>query len=203
MRGLLILVCTVGFGVPLAAQEPPSKGMVHVPGMQHPTATETPNGPGTPTQGGQAAFATVSEIVKLLEADPTTDWSKVDLEALRQHLIDMDAVTLRSRVKSTPVSGGMEFEITGEAAVAASVRRIVGAHAPLLEAIGGWRATTSPIPSGMRLAVVAINSGDSATVARIRGLGFIGLLTQGNHHAQHHLLIAKGAGSAAHSHGIP
>src|SRR5512145_2411427 len=74
-----------------------------------------------PTQGGQSAFAAVAEIVRLLEADRTTDWSKVDLEALRQHLIDMDAVTLRTRVRQTPTAGGLVMEITGEPDVAASV----------------------------------------------------------------------------------
>lgn len=36
-----------------------------------------------PTRAGQEAFATIAEIVRLLDADSTTDWSKVDLEALR------------------------------------------------------------------------------------------------------------------------
>ncbi|MFX5914869.1 hypothetical protein ABTE45_18800, partial [Acinetobacter baumannii] len=53
-----------------------------------------------PTQPGQSAFAAILEIVALLEADPATDWSKVNIEALRQHLIDMDNVTLRADVKS-------------------------------------------------------------------------------------------------------
>jgi len=39
---------------------------------------------------GQDAFGAIQEIVQILDADPKTDWSKVDLEALRQHLIDMD-----------------------------------------------------------------------------------------------------------------
>lgn len=153
-----------------------------------------------PTQGGQAAFAAVAEIVGLLEADSTTDWSKVDLEALRQHLIDMDAVTLRSRVRQTATAGGLVMEITGEPDVAASVRRMVGAHAPVLEALGGWRATAAPIPGGMRLTVVAGDTADTARVTRIRGLGFIGLMTQGAHHTQHHLMIARGAGAHAHGH---
>ena len=36
-----------------------------------------------PTQSGQAAFAAIQEIVGILEADPRTDWTKVDVEALR------------------------------------------------------------------------------------------------------------------------
>ena len=38
-----------------------------------------------PTRSGQEAFATIGEIVRILEADPRTDWSKVNIEALRHH----------------------------------------------------------------------------------------------------------------------
>ena len=50
-----------------------------------------------PTMPGQEAFGTIQEIVRMLEADPATDWSKVNIGALREHLIDMDEVTLRAR----------------------------------------------------------------------------------------------------------
>src|SRR5690349_8688830 len=59
-----------------------------------------------PTLSGQYAFATIAEVVGVLKADPATDWSKVNLEALRQHLIDMDDVTLRSTVVQKQVPGG-------------------------------------------------------------------------------------------------
>ena len=48
------------------------------------------------TMPGQEAFGTIQEIVRILEADPTTDWSKVNIGALREHLIDMDEVTMRA-----------------------------------------------------------------------------------------------------------
>jgi len=171
--------------------------MQHTPGMQHEAAAAVP------TQSGQAAFATISEIVKMLEADPRTDWPKVNLEALRQHLIDMDAVTLRARVRTQQIPAGLTMDVTGDPTVAASVRRMVSAHAPMLESLGGWRASSTPIPGGVRFMVAASNPGDGATIARIRGLGFIGLMAQGEHHAMHHLLIAKGEGAAAHTHGTP
>ena len=199
--GRLAFVLATAVSLPLAAQQPPTGGMVHTPGMQHtPGMEHAPSGP-IPTQAGQAAFATVAEIVKLLEADSTTDWRKVDLEALRQHLIDMDAAVMRARVRQKPVAGGLSMEVTGDAAVAASVKRMVGNHASMMPSLGAWRATTVPIANGLRFTVVADNANDSALVARIRGLGLIGLLTQGEHHAQHHLMIAKGAGAAAHAPG--
>lgn len=177
------------------AQAAPPGGMQHMPGMQHPGSEAQA------TQGGQAAFAAITEIVKLLEADSTTDWAKVDIEALRQHLIDMDAVTMRASVRATNTAGGMTMDVTGDPIVAASIRRMLTAHAPMLEAMGGWRATVAPIAGGMRFTVVASNAADTNTIARIRGLGFIGLMTQGAHHSEHHVAIAKGAGS--HAHGTP
>jgi hypothetical protein len=61
-----------------------------------------------PTQPGQAALAAAQEIVRMLEADPGTDWSKVNLTAVRQHLIDMDEVTLRAVVAEQPVEVGSD-----------------------------------------------------------------------------------------------
>ena len=200
---LLAVFSTIVVGASLSAQQTPPGGMTHTPGMKHTPGMEHVAATTQPTQSGQAAFATVAEIVKILEADKTTDWAKVDLEALRQHLIDMDAVTMRARVRKVPTVGGITMDITGEPTVSAAVRRMVSAHAPMLESIGGWRATTASIPGGMRFTVVASNPADSATVARIRGLGFIGLMVQGDHHSSHHLMIAKGAGAAAHAHGAP
>lgn len=66
-----------------------------------------------PMQPGQAAFATIQEIVQILEADPRTDWAKVDIDALRQHLIDMNNVTLKASVQSAPVPGGIRFTAIG------------------------------------------------------------------------------------------
>jgi len=36
---------------------------------------------------GQSVFGTVQEAIRRLEADSTTDWSQVDMAALRQHLL--------------------------------------------------------------------------------------------------------------------
>src|SRR4051812_3826311 len=73
-----------------------------------------------PKSPGQAAFATISEVVRMLDADPKTDWSKVNVEALRQHLIDMDLVLMTSQVKQSNVAGGVELEITGTGATIAA-----------------------------------------------------------------------------------
>jgi len=61
----------------------------------------------TPTLPGQDAFGAIQEIVGILDADPKTDWSKVDLEALRQHLIDMNEVTLKAETAPKQIDGGL------------------------------------------------------------------------------------------------
>jgi hypothetical protein len=77
----------------------------------------------TPTEGGQSAFAAIAEIVKILEADPATDWSKVNLERLRLHLRDMDLVTLRSVVTMSPVDRGASFVVRGTGETIGAIKR--------------------------------------------------------------------------------
>ena len=147
----------------------------------------------------QAAFGAIGEIVRMLESDPATDWSKVNLEALRQHFVDMDEVTMRSRIVQHQVAGGFVADVTGPAATAAAIRRMVPSHAKMFESSPEFDAKVVTIPSGVRLTLLARNPSDSGLVARVRGLGAIGFLTEGDHHAAHHLAIARGD-AMAHMH---
>ena len=149
---------------------------------------------------GQDAFGAIMEIVHILDADPATDWTKVDLERLRQHLIDMNEVVLRSAVKPTPVPGGLAMEITGNGRTEQAIRAMVVPHALELDRLPSYAAKTEPIAGGVRLTVVARKSDDAKAVARIRGLGFVGLMTEGAHHQAHHLAMAKGEAVAGHRH---
>ncbi len=179
---VVLCLCAVCFVSPAAAQ--------HAAHVQM----------GMPTLPGQDAFGAIQEIVRILEADPTTDWSKVDLERLRQHLIDMDDVTLHSDVRSQPSPAGLTMDVTGTGRTVGAIRRMVVPHTAELNAMPAWTATTEEIPNGLRLTVVAKAPDDARTVARIRGLGFIGLLVQGAHHQPHHLAMAKGEVISGHSH---
>ncbi|MFA6167072.1 MAG: hypothetical protein WC700_10670 [Gemmatimonadaceae bacterium] len=152
-----------------------------------------------PTQPGQSAFGAISEIVGILKADPRTDWSKVNLEALRQHLVDMDAVTMRAAVASRTVPGGFEADVTGEGTTVGAIRRMLGSHTRMLSQGADYRATATEIPGGARLTVLAADARDPQLVSRTRGLGFAGIITEGDHHVRHHLAIARGD-SGAHEH---
>lgn len=138
---------------------------------------------------GQSAFATIAEIVARLESDPKTDWSKVDIGALREHLVDMDLVTLRSKASENPLDNGLSVVVTGEGRVGVAIRRMVTAHARELAKFAGWRARTEQRPNGVTLVVT---SDDPRQAARIRGLGFYGLMASGAHHQPHHWAIASG-----------
>jgi len=155
---------------------------------------------GAPTMPGQDAFAAIAEIVGILEADPTTDWTKVDIERLRQHLIDMNEVMLRAAVSQTSVPGGLAMEITGTGRTEQAIRAMVVPHALELDHMVEWSAKTESVAGGVRLTVVARTPDDAKLVARIRGLGFAGLITEGAHHQPHHLAMARGKALNGHTH---
>jgi hypothetical protein len=141
-----------------------------------------------PTQVGQSAFAAIQEIVAILEKDPKTDWSKVNIEGLRQHLIDMDNVTLRSDVTSTAVPNGIKYSVSGTGETVQSIKRMIKAHAVTMDGINDWHFTADETPNGANL-TVAVPAADQK---KLNGLGFIGVMTRGMHHQQHHLALASG-----------
>jgi hypothetical protein len=156
----------------------------------HPT--QMANCGALPTQAPQAAYATLGEVVRLLKADSTTDWSKVNLEALRQHLIDMDDVVLRAEVSQHNVPAGLAMNVTGTGRTAAAIKRMVQSHAIMLGEDSTYAATAQLLPTGVLLTVTARNPANTRLVAMIRGMGFAGLLTEGDHHAKHHMALARG-----------
>lgn len=151
-----------------------------------------------PKSPGQAAFATITEVVAILKADPTTDWSKVNLDTLREHLVDMNDVVLNASVMKKDVDGGLEMTVTGTGRTVDAIRRMLTMHSMMLGQMPEYQTAVVSAPNGVRFTVTAKNKADTAQVARIRGLGFGGLLTEGDHHARHHLAIARGE---SHPHG--
>lgn len=144
-------------------------------------------------QGGNGAFAAIQEVVARLLADPDTDWSRVDLEALRSHLVDMHNFTLNVElVSQMPVEGGVEFTVRPTTPGAAgSLGRLFEAHPGILEQESGWDMTTRQNEDGSYTARVVGPTSDDAT--RIRGLGYIGVVAYGQHHPAHHWRMATGS----------
>lgn len=154
--------------------------------MLHGVSASTPL-----TMPGNDAFGAIQEVIKNLVADPNTDWRRVNLEALRQHLIDMNNFTLHVRVVSQrAVKGGVEFTVEPTTTAAAgSLSRLFAAHPAVMKQETGWDMQVRKVNGGYTARVTSSNAAD---VAKIRGLGYIGIVALGRHHQLHHWQMAKG-----------
>jgi hypothetical protein len=140
---------------------------------------------------GHDIFGTVQEAIQALEADSTTDWSEVDMEALRQHLIDMHHVAMHVVVEeSTPIDGGVRLAVrpTSDSADAA-LQRVLDVHPTMLQHQEGWEMTVTEETNRYILRVTDPSGTDAD---KIRGLGYIGLLAYGPHHQHHHWMMVQG-----------
>ncbi len=178
-RGILFLLVVL-FPI-LASAQPMTEHHMMASGMHMPEAA-------MPTRPGQSAFAAIQEVVQILEADPATDWSKVNIDALRLHLIDMDNVTLHAEVANQPIENGMTFMVSGAGEIRESIQRMITVHATAMNGIEGWQFVAVTTETGASLTVTV----PSPDIEKLRGLGFIGVLTRGMHHQMHHLMIARG-----------
>jgi len=144
------------------------------------------------TEAGNDAFATIQEVVRRLNADPNTDWSRVDLEALRRHLVDMRNFTLNVEVvEQTPVEHGVRVVVRPTTPDAgASLARVLMAHPAPLNQETGWNMDVGREGNAW---AVTVTSPDPDDAERIRGLGYIGIMATGAHHQLHHWMIATGA----------
>lgn len=142
------------------------------------------------TEAGNDAFGTIQEVIAALVADPATDWSKVDVEALRMHLLDMNDMTLNVAVEQSEIANGMQAMVTPTTDRASgALERVFAAHPQQLAAESGW--TMQAMKHGDAWHVM-VTSEDEADVAVIRGLGYIGVMAWGAHHQPHHWAIATG-----------
>ena len=183
---VLLVAATTALAI---AQMPPGHG-AHMGGADPTLKSAMVSPMGTmPTLPGQDAFGAIQEIVGILEADPATDWSKVNIAALREHLVDMNEVTIRAVSTDRALPDGLEMQVTGEGRTLSAIRRMVPAQALEIAKIGIWSAKTEDMPGGIKLTVT---SADAAQAQKIKALGLFGLLVQSNHHQMHHLMMARG-----------
>ena len=126
--------------------------------------------------------------MRILELSLNTDWSKVNIGALREHLIDMNDVTLKAVTEERKLDNGLEIKVIGEGRTVDAIKRMVPSHSRELTKTG-WNATTEELPNGVKFTVT---STDPQQALKIKGLGFMGIMVQGAHHQPHHLAMAKG-----------
>jgi hypothetical protein len=140
---------------------------------------------------GQSVFRAVQEAIRRLAADSTTDWSQVNVERLRQHLIDMHHVAMHVAVEQkTPIKNGVRLRVRPtEDAARASLNRVLDAHPHLLKREAGWTMTVEERDADY---VLRVTTDAPDGVAKIRALGYIGLLAYGRHHQRHHWDLVRG-----------
>lgn len=190
-----IAISTFTFVGVAGAQEAKHAEMDHT--KHHDAAAQESSAQSDParlTEPGQGAFAALSEVVRVLEADPETDWAKVNLTALRDHLIDMDVLVRDAHVRQTDLPNGISATVTGDTESLATAKRMVPAHAHELGRDDRWGVVTDVQDNAV---ILTVTSDDPATALRIKALGFYGLMASQDHHRKHHYIIA--IGGEAHS----
>ena len=144
-----------------------------------------------PVEGGQSAFAAIVEIVTLLKNDPKTDWNKVDIDGLREHLVDMNELVLNTSVNSTVEGNKVVFRVSGEGRARRAIQAMMPAHASVLSAANLYDVDVEKIENG---AIMRIVFDTEKQRQEIEALGFYGIMAIGAHHQEHHLQMAKGDG---------
>lgn len=156
---------------------------------------------GVTPENGQSAFNVIQSVVQQLEQNPDTDWSTVNMDALRDHLIDMQRVMIGANVSSENIEGGVRHTVSGNAApVQHAIHRMVLSHARQMSSSSEWTIDAERTNEG---AVLTITSDVAAETVKIRALGFSGFMVLGDHHQAHHWQMATGqsqAQSQSHQH---
>jgi hypothetical protein len=167
-----------------AAAAPPSTPSVEAGA---PSASHRPSSPPT---AAPTSLAVLAGLVARLEADPTSDWRRVDLEAVRRHLADLERVTLAAEVRAEELPGGVGLTVTGpDPASVAAIRRLLPERAARLAEARRWKVATVTVAEGLR---VEVRSLDPREAGRIRALGLTGLLVVGPLDEAYLLSLARG-----------
>ena len=145
-----------------------------------------------PPPSGAPIFDAIGAEVRALDADSATDWSKVDVDELRAHLVDMNLVMMYAAVTKKDVSGGVQMTITGTGATVGAIQRMLVNHVNALQASGQYTARATKTKTGVIATVTVPAPANDKAVARLRGLGFAGIMTLGEHHMAHHGNMAHG-----------
>ena len=142
-----------------------------------------------PKMPGEDAFGAIGEIIAILEADPNTDWEKVNIDALALHLRDMQFLMSDAQVATENLSNGLRMRISREGRGGDAAGRMIPAHAPILQAETGWQTSVAMTNTQITFDVT---SPDPIQVQKIRAFGFFGVMAAGAHHQPHHLMMARG-----------
>ena len=162
MRKLLLATLVISFG-PLVANGAVADDI----NMMSHAGHEGPAMGVMPTEPGQSAFAAIAEIVGILRADPETDWSKVDIDRLREHLVDMNELTLNAHVETSSDDRRVTFHVSGEGRTRRAIQDMVPAHASFLASDMAMQAHAEVTDDGAILVLTADNADQLRQVIKV------------------------------------
>ncbi len=144
----------------------------------------------TPQESGQAIFGALSEVNKLIEENEMINWATVDIDALWEHLQDMNALMTGVNVDKVSLANGLKMRISGTGAAKKAMDNMLPAHSTFLKGVRpDWNINLSSDGSDY---VLVVTSAIASEIQRIKALGFSGFMVQDDHHAAHHLSLALG-----------
>lgn len=144
--------------------------------------------------GGDSVFTQIQNQVRTLQENPDTDWTQVDLTALQQHLVDMEHLSLFAEVSTQYLANGLRYTVTGQGRTLEAIQRMVPMHASQIAGELGIQAEAGTTAEGAWISVV---TADDKERAMYQAIGFLGLMTLGEHHDAHHQSMA--GGNSGHS----
>ena len=183
---LSLSIIAMTIAMPMASAHMHHANMNHAAMMGNNTAAT----PVVLTESGADPFATLQEVITALEANPDTNWEKVNIEALRLHLVEMQDMIINVDVKQQHIDNGFQAVVTSTTNRAVkSLTRVLSGHPAQMKAETGWDMQVQNNDGVFTLTVTTKKAHD---IAKIRGLGYIGVMAYGNHHQPHHWAIASG-----------
>jgi len=179
-----VLLCSFAFGAETHQHSTAAHDQGHA--GTHSINTQSPL-----TAPGNDAFGAIQEAIRQLDADPKTDWNKINPEALRQHLVDMHNFTVNVDVLShKSVENGFETVIRPTTKRSEeSLDRVFAVHPMQLKKETGWDMQVSKKGD---LFTLKVTTSKPAEISRLRALGYVGVMAMGEHHQIHHWGIVKG-----------
>ncbi|MBL4761608.1 MAG: hypothetical protein JKY93_02795 [Gammaproteobacteria bacterium] len=181
-----ISIVTMIMVMPMASAHMHHANMDHASMMSHSQVAA----PAILTESGTDPFATLQEVITALEAGPDTDWEKVNIEALRLHLVEMQDMTINVQVKQQRIDNGFQAVVTPTTNRAVkSLTNVLSGHPAQMKAETGW---DMQVQNKRGIFTLTATTKKTQDVAKIRGLGYIGVMAYGNHHQPHHWAMASG-----------
>lgn len=165
--------------------------------MEHHQQMATQNQALLLTEAGNDIFGTIQEVIANLNANPNTNWDKVNIGALREHLLDMRDMTINIEVISQDrLKNGSKILIRPtNIRSRQAMKRVLSAHPAQLKKETNWQMQVHKQEDKYLLITTTDKPKE---VNKINGLGYIGLMAYGSHHQPHHWSMATGSNPHTH-----